>query len=115
MILIVTLFYVTLFILVLTSKLHSFILIYYLLLGLITFFIYKKDKKASKENTWRVSEKTLHILSLLGGWGGASIAQRTLRHKTQKRGFKVIFILTILLNLIFVLVLYRYFYDTILR
>jgi uncharacterized membrane protein YsdA (DUF1294 family) len=104
MIYFITLFYVSIITLILTEKLHAFLLFYYLILGLLTYFIYKKDKKASHRSTWRVSEKTLHILSLLGGWTGAYLAQQTLRHKTQKRSFKVIFMLTIALNLIFLLV-----------
>jgi len=100
----ISLFYVSIIMLILTEKLHPFLLFYYLILGFLTYFMYKKDKKASYRSTWRVSEKTLHMLSLLGGWTGAYLAQQTLRHKTQKRSFKVMFMLTITLNLIFLLV-----------
>ena len=60
---------------------------------------YAKDKKAARKGEWRVTEKTLHLLSLFGGWPGAIIAQQRLRHKTKKTKFKVVFWLTVTINL----------------
>ena len=45
------------------------------------------DKGRSRAKTWRVSEKNLHWISMLGGWPGAYLAQRRYRHKTAKAGF----------------------------
>tara|TARA_R110001632_G_scaffold8686_9_gene34485 strand:+ start:7668 stop:8114 length:447 start_codon:yes stop_codon:yes gene_type:complete len=70
----------------------------YVLLSLGAYVFYKKDKAAAIKGTWRVPEKTLHLLALLGGWPGAIIAQQRLRHKTQKVSFRVIFWLTLMLN-----------------
>ena len=56
---------------------------YYILLGGITFFAYSVDKSAAQENEWRISEKSLHILSLIGGWPGALLAQVFIRHKSK--------------------------------
>jgi uncharacterized membrane protein YsdA (DUF1294 family) len=39
-------------------------------------------------------------VSILGGWPGAIMAQRTLRHKTQKRSFRRTFGLTVVANLL---------------
>lgn len=65
----------------------------------ITYLTYAKDKAAAKSGSWRVSEKTLHMESFLFGWPGALIAQQRLRHKTQKRRFRAVFWLSVLLNL----------------
>ncbi|MCF6244672.1 MAG: DUF1294 domain-containing protein [Sulfurovum sp.] len=108
MILFTLLFTLALLALVWTKLLPSAVLVYYVILGLITFFMYKKDKNASLSNSWRVSEKTLHLLSLLGGWIGAVIAQKYIRHKTQKRVFKIIFFITIFINLTLLAVLLAY-------
>jgi len=92
-------FTLTLLFLVFYKTLPSTILVYYFIFGLITFFLYAKDKQASRTNSWRVSENTLHLVSLLGGWTGATLAQKYLRHKTKKKIFQTLFIITIFLNL----------------
>lgn len=69
-------------------------------LNLITFFAYGWDKRAARNNNWRVPERTLHMMSLVGGTLGAAIGQRYFRHKTRKSGFQIIFIMTFILQLI---------------
>lgn len=64
----------------------------------LTFIIYAKDKSAAQNGRWRTSESTLHLLAVIGGWPGASIAQQKLRHKSQKQSFRVAFWFTVLLN-----------------
>lgn len=70
----------------------------YLLLSLATFVAYAIDKSAARKRTRRIPENALNLLSLLGGWPGAIIAQQTLRHKTRKQPFRAIFWLTVVLN-----------------
>ena len=57
------------------------------------------DKQAAQSGSWRTSENTLHILSLLGGWPGALLAQFQLRHKSRKQPFKFVLWVTIALNI----------------
>lgn len=83
---------------VLTGKLPPLILWAYLLISLITFFVYAFDKTAAKKGAWRTQESTLHLLSLFGGWPGALIAQEKLRHKSKKQSFRFVFWMTVLLN-----------------
>jgi uncharacterized membrane protein YsdA (DUF1294 family) len=52
---------------------------------------YSLDKRAAQAGGWRVRERTLHIIALLGGWPGAFVAQRLFRHKTRDTGFLVVF------------------------
>ena len=40
----------------------------------------------------------LHLLGIIGGWPGALLAQRLLRHKNSKQSFQVVFWITVLLN-----------------
>ena len=70
-----------------------------LLLNIGTFFVYWKDKTAAEEQTIRVREDVLHALALLGGWPAAWLAQLSLRHKTAKRSFQLVFWLTVVVNL----------------
>ncbi|CAK1851382.1 DUF1294 domain-containing protein [Vibrio crassostreae] len=74
------------------------LLVWYWAIGVVTFFVYAKDKRAAINGNWRVPEKTLHILSVAGGWLGALIAQEKLRHKTQKQPFRAIYWLTVVIN-----------------
>lgn len=55
-----------------------------LLLNIVTFYIYGKDKKKAKQNKIRISEKKLIMMSLFGGGMGGYIAMRVFRHKTKK-------------------------------
>lgn len=86
-------------VLVFLRKLDLLILILYLLLSLITFLIYKQDKIKAKNAEWRTPENKLHFFSLIGGWPGALIAQRQLRHKSRKQSFLVAFYITVVLNI----------------
>lgn len=79
-----------------------YILLFYLLISVVTYMIYAIDKSAAMQNRWRVPEKTLHLLSLCGGWPGAFIAQQYLRHKTQKASFRLVYWLTVGAHLGFV-------------
>jgi len=62
-----------------------------LVLNLATMVIYAIDKSAAHSGAWRVSEKQLHLLALLGGWPGAWWAQQWLRHKSSKQPFRAVY------------------------
>ena len=72
---------------------------FYAVVSVIAYITYAIDKKAAINNRRRVSEKTLHLLGVVGGWPGAFLAQQRLRHKTQKTAFQVTFWLTVIVNL----------------
>ena len=83
---------------VLTARIPYQILSLYIVASLFTFIIYALDKSAAKNGAWRTQESTLHLLSLVGGWPGALIAQQKLRHKSKKQSFRSVFWVTVLLN-----------------
>lgn len=72
----------------------------YLALSAVTAVVYAVDKRAARARTHRVSENTLHVLALAGGWPGAVVAQQGLRHKTAKRSFRRVFWLTVVANVL---------------
>ncbi|MCU7808591.1 MAG: DUF1294 domain-containing protein [Candidatus Thiodiazotropha sp. (ex Semelilucina semeliformis)] len=80
------------------SAIPSEIFAIYITVSLITFVIYARDKSAARRGAWRTKESTLHILSLLGGWPGALVAQQKLRHKSKKQSFRVVFWITVIVN-----------------
>lgn len=62
----------------------------YLAFNLVVFFVYWYDKAAARNGGWRIRESTLLWLAAAGGSVGAILAQRLLRHKTQKEPFRTI-------------------------
>ena len=71
----------------------------YLTASLAAAVAYRVDKSAAQSGRWRTSERTLHVLALLGGWPGALIGQRVFRHKSRKPSFRVGLLATVGLNL----------------
>jgi uncharacterized membrane protein YsdA (DUF1294 family)/cold shock CspA family protein len=69
------------------------------LLSLLTFFIYGFDKNAAETGRWRTAENTLHLLSLIGGWPGAWVAQRLFHHKVRKTSFMTGYWATVLAHM----------------
>lgn len=86
---------------VLIKEQHNFIpLFVYFIMSLITFIIYARDKTMAHKNEWRTSESTLHLLELLGGWPGALITQRVIRHKTKKTSFQITFWIIVIIHIV---------------
>jgi uncharacterized membrane protein YsdA (DUF1294 family) len=56
--------------------------------NIVTIGMYAWDKWRASRNAWRVPERTLITLALLGGWPGAYLAMKLLRHKTSKPPFR---------------------------
>lgn len=71
----------------------------YVTLSGMSYFMYWRDKRAAMRDGQRVPENTLHVSDLLGGWPGALMAQQMFRHKTTKASFRVVFWMTVVLNL----------------
>ena len=92
-------FYGVLILLAVMNKLSWLVVGWYVALGVITYAMYAKDKAAAQSGDWRTSESTLHLLSALGGWVGAMVAQTYLHHKSQKAEFRLAYYLTVIINM----------------
>ncbi len=62
-----------------------------LVMGAISYGCYAADKRRARAQEWRISEAGLHLTELLGGWPGAFLAQRRLRHKVSKSSYQLVF------------------------
>ena len=71
----------------------------YVLASVVCFALYARDKAAARRGDRRTPERDLLLLGLAGGWPGALLAQRWLRHKTVKMPFRALFWLTVGVNL----------------
>ena len=64
----------------------------------VCFWMYSHDKQQAVEGRWRVAETWLHLAELLGGWPGAYLAQRRVRHKCRKASYLTFFWMIVLIH-----------------
>ncbi len=81
----------------------NYSVLYLIIINLITFIFFWNDKRRSKKDAWRIPEKTLLGLCLMGGSIGGFMAMRLFHHKTKHFlfawGIPIILILQIGLGL----------------
>ena len=76
---------------------YPWLALYAVAVSAITYWVYAVDKRRAEHGEWRVPEAHLHLLELLGGWPGAFLAQRRLRHKCSKGSYQFVFWLIVLI------------------
>ena len=59
------------------------IILYLLLANLIGLFVMAEDKKRARKHKWRIPEKTLFLVSVLGGSLGTWAGMYLFHHKTK--------------------------------
>lgn len=77
---------------------HLIFAIYVAILSAITFIVYAVDKILAMSDAWRVPEKVLLGLSLVGGAIGGLVAMLIVRHKTKHWYFYLLNVLGIILH-----------------
>lgn len=55
--------------------------------GIVLFVVMGYDKRQAAAGQWRVPEKTLWLLALLGGALGGCLGMKVFRHKTRHLSF----------------------------
>lgn len=64
-------------------KLVYIIIIYLILINITGFAVMGIDKWKARKQAWRISEKTLFLISILGGSIGSIAGMYTFHHKTK--------------------------------
>ena len=72
---------------------------YYLIINLILYFTMVIDKKRAIKDGWRIPEKNLFLLAVLGGGIGGLIAMVFKRHKNKPSDFILTFTVTAILHM----------------
>jgi uncharacterized membrane protein YsdA (DUF1294 family) len=65
------------------------IIIYFIVINVIGFFAMWLDKQKAKKGKWRIPEKTLFMITAIGGGIGTTAGMYTFRHKTKKIYFVI--------------------------
>ena len=68
---------------------HTALLIWLAGVNVVTFALYGIDKHRAKKGRWRIPERTLLLLPLLGGSVGGILGMAALHHKTRHWYFRV--------------------------
>lgn len=66
----------------------KYLLIYLLIINLTSFFAMFLDKQKARRGKWRIPEKTLFLLAIIGGSLGTTLGMHTFHHKTKHWYFK---------------------------
>jgi len=80
----------------------KYFIIYMAVINVITFAVFGIDKLKAVKNRWRVPEKILFFLALLGGSLGAIIGMYSFRHKTKKITFRIGIPVILIVQIIFI-------------
>lgn len=75
----------------------KYIIIYLAAMSVVTFILFGADKHKAKAHKWRIPEKTLLGLSLLGGFAGGFLGMEFFRHKTKHWYFYAVMIVSLVL------------------
>ena len=77
----------------------KYVLYYLAVINAVTFLVYGIDKLRAKRGAWRIPEKTLFLLPIIGGSVGAIAGMKVFHHKTKHWYFKYGLPLILLLQL----------------
>lgn len=61
----------------------KFVIAYVIIINIIGLFSMLIDKRRAIKKIWRIPEKTLFLIAILGGSIGSNIGMRLFRHKTK--------------------------------
>lgn len=87
-------------------KLSAILVVAYIvIINLITFVVYGRDKSQARRREWRTPESTLFILAIAGGSVGALAGMYLFHHKTRKKSFMFGIPIILLVQLLLILLL----------
>lgn len=71
------------------NRLIIYIILYLVTINLLTFLLFREDKRRSKDNGGRISESTLFSFCMFGGSIGGLLGMRIFHHKTNHPQFSM--------------------------
>lgn len=62
---------------------------YLIIINIISFIVMGTDKRRAIKHVWRIPEKTLFLLAIIGGSICANLGMKVFRHKTKHMKFVI--------------------------
>lgn len=84
---------------------------YFTVINLLSVIVCTVDKIKAARHSWRISEKTMWVLSLIGGSVGMYLTMKIIRHKTLHKSFMVGLPVLIALQIAFILILTKLYNE----
>jgi uncharacterized membrane protein YsdA (DUF1294 family) len=91
------------------SPIFQALIIFLFIVNIITFITFGLDKMRSRGNGRRTPEKTLWLLTLLGGSPAALLSMKYFRHKTKKLSFQAVIVLILAIQVAMIFFLFSFF------
>lgn len=85
----------------------KYIIIYFILVNFIAFLMYGMDKKKAIDGKYRIAERTLLLIGVIGGSIGAMAGMKAFHHKTKHKKFVYGLPLIFMLQCFFVCLLWK--------
>lgn len=89
-----------------THMLTIVILVYLLIMTIVGIIVMKVDKVKAEKQKWRIKERSLFLVSLLGGSLGTWLGMYIFRHKTKHWYFVVFMPLILILHVVLIAYLF---------
>ncbi len=84
----------------------EWLILYLAVINIIGIIVTIHDKVAAKKNKWRISEKTLFVLSSIGAGISVYITMHIIRHKTKHKRFMIGIPVILIVELLLIIGIY---------
>lgn len=88
---------------------YKVVILYLIILNVVGFFSMGVDKKRAKNNEWRIKEKTLFFIAIIGGSAGSLLGVKVYRHKTKHTAFVIGMPIILIVQILLVVFLFYRF------
>lgn len=80
---------------------------YFIVMSIIAFSLMGTDKRRAIKRAWRIPEKTLFIITFIGGGIGSCLGMYVFRHKSRHLKFMILLPLAAIIDLLIIFRLYE--------
>lgn len=84
----------------------NIILFYFITINIVASLINIIDKRRAMKDKWRIKEKTLWTIAILGGAPLSYITMKTIRHKTKHKSFMIGMPALVIIDITLIIYLY---------